>query len=69
MASLNPIHPGDIVHVERNGRKAFCMVEGKANRELQVRAISPGFTWRTVTSHQVLAHWRKTKNVRKTGNT
>lgn len=65
MASLNTIHPGDIVEVERNGRTAHCLVQAKGNGELEVRAITPGFTWRTVTSRQVIGHWKKTKNGRK----
>lgn len=69
MASLNTIHPGDIVEVEKNGRKAFAHVLGKLNGELEIRAITPGFTWRTVNARQVLQHWRKTKNRRKVGNT
>jgi hypothetical protein len=65
MASLNTIQPGDIVEVELRDRKAFCHVEGKGNGELQIRAITPGFTWRTCTARQVISHYRRTKNGRK----
>ena len=65
MASLNTIHPGDIVEVEHNGRKAFCHVLDKGGGELSIRSIGPGFTWRTCTARQVTSHWRKTKNGRK----
>lgn len=65
MASLNPIHPGDIVEVEHNGRRAFCHVEDKGNGELTIKAITPGFGWRTCTGRQVVAHWKKTKNGRR----
>lgn len=65
MASLNTIHGGDIVEVERNGRRAFVLVEEKGDGKLYVKAITPGFTWREVTARQVISHYRKTKNGRK----
>lgn len=65
MASLTTIKEGDIIEADVRGRHGYCIVTGKGNRSLDVRPISPGFTWRTVTSHQVVKHWRKTANERK----
>lgn len=65
MASLNTIQPGDIVEVERQGRRAHALVVGKGAGELDIHPITPGFTWRTVTARQVIGHWRKTRNGRK----
>jgi hypothetical protein len=69
MASLNAVHPGDIVEVENRGRKAHCLVTGKRAGELDIKAITPGYGWRTATARQVIGHWRKTKNGRKLKDT
>lgn len=71
MASLQNVHEGDIVLVDKKGRRAHCLVVGKLQRELQLRPITHGFTYRSATSHEVIEHWRKTKNTvrrRSTGN-
>jgi hypothetical protein len=69
VASLTTITGGDIVEVERNGHRAYAVVEDKRKGEIDIRPITPGFTWRTATSRQVVNHWRKTKNTRRTGTT
>lgn len=68
MASLTTIRTGDIVLVDKKGRRAHALVRSKQPRELEILPLEPGFTWTTVTSHEVVEHWRKTKNVRKTGH-
>lgn len=67
MASLNTIQPGDIVEVEKHGRKGICLVGAKHSGEIDITPISKGFTWRTATSRQITGHWRQTKNGRRTG--
>jgi hypothetical protein len=61
MASLQTIKAGDIVEADVLGRRGFGIVEDKQPGKLLIRPISSGFTWRTVTSRQVVRHWRKTK--------
>lgn len=65
MASLTPIKPGDIVEADVKGRTGFVVVKAKGRGKLEVEPISRGFTHRTVTAHQVVTHYRKTKNTRK----
>lgn len=67
MASLNTIHPGDIVEVEKHGRTGLCVVGEKYSGEIEIKPITKGFTWRTATSRQITGHWRKTRNGRRTG--
>lgn len=62
MASLTTIREDDIVEVDVKGRRAIAFVAEKRGRKLKIRAITPNFTWTEVTGHQVLRHWRKTKN-------
>lgn len=65
MARLNTIRVGDIVLVDVKGRRTYAVVTAKDERELRIRPINDkGFGWRTVTSRQVVEHYRKTKNIR-----
>lgn len=66
MAPLAPIKPGDIVLVNRRGRRFHAVVEEKAPRILsRIRPLQSGVTYTTAKAHEVEEHWRKTKNVRK----
>lgn len=68
MASLATIHPGDIVEIDRKGRRFHAIViEKSAGMLTRIRAIDPRINYTTATSREVIAHWRKTKNVRKVG--
>lgn len=65
MASLATIRAQDIVEVEVKGRRAMAFVASKQGRKLQIRPITPNFTWTEVSGPQVIRHWRLTKNTRK----
>lgn len=65
MASLQSIREDDLVEVDIQGRRAVCWVRGKEDRQLVLDPITPNFTWRRATGRQVVNHWRKTKNTRR----
>jgi hypothetical protein len=68
VASLTPIQPGDIVEVDKKGRRFFAEVTGKAKGELKIRPITRE-TYGTATSHEVVQQYRKTKNSRRSQKT
>lgn len=65
MASLSTIKPGDIVEVDKKGRKFFAVVEDKQDGGLALKPITHGVSYRTASAREVTAHWRKTKNARR----
>lgn len=71
MASLSTIHIGDIVEVDVKGRRAFAVVHDKRSRSkgeparLSIKPIGGGFNWHEVTAYQVVTHYRRTKNTKK----
>lgn len=68
MASLTTIKPGDIVEVDRKGRRFYALVKEKQPRLLsRIEPLDSRITYTTATSHEVVRHWRLTKNVRKSG--
>lgn len=66
MAALGPIKVDDIVECDKRGRRFHALVLHKPTdtRCLTIRPLQPGISYRSVTSREVVAHWRKTKNVR-----
>jgi hypothetical protein len=60
------IAPGDIVEVDRKGRRFHALVEGIERREsgrfdLAVRPLDGRSTWRTATVRDVVGVWRRAK--------
>jgi hypothetical protein len=60
------IAPGDIVEVDRKGRRFHALVEGVEQRdtgrfELAVRPLDGRSTWRTATVGDVLGVWRRAR--------
>jgi hypothetical protein len=58
------IGPGDIVEVDRKGRRFHALVLGVQQREsgrfdLEVRPLDGRSTWRTATVRDVVAVWRR----------
>lgn len=66
MAALGPIREGDIVLVDKKGRKFHALVNGKEPGELKIAACNnaPSITYFTATAREVIGHWRQTKNGR-----
>lgn len=56
---LSGVNDGDIVAVDVNGHRAFCVVTGRRIGYLDVDPISPSFTWRTIKARQVTAHYAR----------
>lgn len=60
------IAPGDIVEIDRKGRRFHALVERIEQREsgrfdLAVRPLDSRSTWRTATVREVVGVWRKAK--------
>lgn len=61
------IAPGDIVEVDRKGRRFHALVEHVEQAEagrthhLAVRPLDGRSTWRTATIREVVAVWRKAR--------
>jgi hypothetical protein len=58
------IAPGDIVEVDRKGRRFHALVEGIEQREsgrfdLALRPLDGRSTWRSATVREVVAVWRR----------
>ena len=56
---LEGIHAGDIVEVDRMGRRFHALVTGPAPGGLSIQPLDRRITYRSCTAHQVLAHWAK----------
>jgi hypothetical protein len=60
------IAPGDIVEIDRKGRRFHALVEGVEQREsgrfdLAVRPLDGRSTWRSATVRDVVGVWRRAK--------
>jgi hypothetical protein len=60
------IAPGDIVEVDRKGRRFHALVESVQQREtgrfdLAVRPLDGRSTWRTATVRDVVGVWRRAR--------
>lgn len=55
------VKPGDIVHVDKKGRRFHAVVQGKEGRELLLMPIERNISYRSATSREVCAHWRKSR--------
>ncbi|MCW2985171.1 MAG: hypothetical protein JWR63_2741 [Conexibacter sp.] len=60
------IAPGDIVEIDRKGRRFHALVEGIEQREsgrfdLAVRPLDGRSTWRSATVRDVVGVWRRAK--------
>jgi DNA-directed RNA polymerase subunit H (RpoH/RPB5) len=65
MASLGPISPGDIVEVDRKGRRFFAKVLEKEPGMLsRIQPLDTRITYTTAKASEVVAHYRKSKNAR-----
>lgn len=56
---LEGIHAGDIVEVDRLGRRFHALVTGTAPAGLTVQPLDRRVTYRSCRAHEVLAHWAK----------
>jgi hypothetical protein len=56
---LEGIQAGDIVEVDRLGRRFHALVTGSAAGGLAIQPLDRRITYRSCTAHQVMAHWAK----------
>jgi hypothetical protein len=63
---LEGIQTGDIVEVDRLGRRFHALVTGNANAGLSVQPLDRRISYRTCRVHDVVAHWAKRGRPRQT---
>jgi hypothetical protein len=63
---LEGIQVGDIVEIDRLGRRFHALVTGNANGGLTVQPLDRRITYRSCRSHDVIAHWSKRGRPRQT---
>jgi hypothetical protein len=56
---LEGIEVGDIVEVDRLGRRFHALVTGTAPAGLSIQPLDGRITYRTCRAHDVVAHWAK----------
>ncbi len=67
MAQLGPIKPGDIVELDIKGRQFFARVTEAASgrpARIKVRPLDSRITYGSAKASEVVAQYRRTKNVR-----
>lgn len=64
---LEGIRAGDIVEVDRLGRRFHALVGGNAEGGLSIEPLDRRVTYRTCRPHEVRAHWAKRHRARVTG--
>lgn len=62
------IAPGDIVEVDKKGRRFYALVsalsQGESGRfELELRPLDRRITWRAASVREVVAVWRRARSV------
>jgi hypothetical protein len=56
-----PIEPGDLVEVDKRGRRVFGLVLGvERDGTVRFEPLCRGVTWRSARPREVLRHWRRT---------
>lgn len=65
---LEGIQIGDIVEVDRLGRRFHALVSGNANGGLAIAPFDRRITYRACRAHEVLAHWAKRGRPRATND-
>lgn len=58
---LANVKAGDIVEVDKKGRRFYALVEGKGARELDVTPLCAGSTYRHAKALEVVGHWRRSR--------
>lgn len=66
--NLSGVRAGDIVEADIKGRRFYAAVDVPRVRgcrvQLAVTPITPGISYRTLTSRQVIGHWRASSATR-----
>ena len=64
---LAGIEMGDMVEVDRLGRRFHALVTGNAPGGLAIQPLDRRVSYRSCRAHEVLAHWAKRGRPRTTG--
>lgn len=56
---LEGIQTGDIVEVDRLGRRFYALVTGSAPAGLTIQPVDRRVTYRSARAHDVVGHWAK----------
>ena len=56
---LEGIQTGDIVEVDRLGRRFYALITGSAPAGLAIQPLDRRITYRSCRAHEVVAHWSK----------
>jgi hypothetical protein len=56
---LEAIQAGDIVEVDRLGRRFHALVSGSVSDGLGIQPLDRRITYRSCRAHEVVAHWAK----------
>jgi hypothetical protein len=65
---LEGIQIGDIVEVDRLGRRFHALVIGNASGALTIQPLDKRITYRSCRAHDVCAHWAKRGRPRTTAD-
>ncbi len=65
---LEGIQSGDIVEVDRNGRRFFAIVTGPASGGLALQPTDRRINYYNCRSREVIGHWAKRGRPRETGD-
>jgi hypothetical protein len=60
--NITGIREGDLVLCDVRGVRFHAYVQAREDHGLDVRPIERGISYRHVTAHQVIAHWRRSKD-------
>ena len=64
---LDGIRTGDIIEVNRLGRRFHALVSGTDSEGLEILPLDRRVTYRTCRAQQVVAHWSRRGRVRASG--
>lgn len=57
---LAPIEPGDIVEVDKKGRRFLALVLGfDRDGSVRIEPVCKGVSWRQATARELVRHWKK----------
>ena len=62
--TLSTIRPGDIIEVDKKGRKFHALVSHVDSGAVDFRPLGAGISYRSATAREVVGHWRASKSTR-----
>ena len=62
---LAPIQTGDVIEVDKKGRKVFGLVLSvERDGEVRFEPLCRGVSWRSARAREVVRHWTKARRLR-----